>query len=533
VKKKLIIAVSIITLIFVASGTFIFVNLRLLASQERLRDGQDEVLDSYSDIMVWLRSAQAELYRHEAGYSRDIDGLAENILKIEDALSGIKEGYRSIDSASCNDCHSVGSKVASLEMRLYHASEHLRKYEEKISLIATARDVNLVESWENEATREGDKLLRVITGASEATARMNRHLDKLQMDWLERSGFSIFAAIVLSALLSLAVIIYLMRSIKRPLNMLVQGIERVSSGNYSSRVDVVSDDEIGFLAKSFNNMTCNLEKTTHERDLLEEELKELNANLEKRVFYATEELKRTHEKMLRTETLSAVGTLASGVAHELATPLASVVNYVQMIRRRTNDQDRIAAEMGIIEKELLRCRGILRGMLSFVRVPEKEKTRTDVNSVIRDLIELTRYRAKSGKITVKENLEPSLPTVMAVSGQLKQVLMNIMVNAIEAMTEGGQLEVETSVKDGGKEIAVTMSDTGRGIPSADLNRIFEPFYTSKNEGTGLGLSLSYGIVKGHGGDIEVNSEEGKGTTFVISLPVSGKGAMEEDGKEKI
>jgi two-component system NtrC family sensor kinase len=529
-KKKLIAAVGIITLIFIMSGIFIFANLRLLASQERLRDGQDRVLDSYSDIMVWLRSAQAELYRHEAGYSRDIDALAENILRIEDALSGIKAGYRSLDTASCNDCHAAAPKIASLQLRLDHASEHLRKYEEKVSLIATARDASLADSWENEASREGNKLLGIITRASEATARMDRHLGKLQMDWLGRSGFSIFAAIVLSALLSLAAIIYLMRSIKRRLDMLVQGIERVSSGNYDSKVDAVSNDEIGFLAETFNTMTSNLDKTTRQRDILEGELRELNASLEKRVSYATEELKRTHEQMLRTETLSAVGTLASGVAHELATPLASVINYVQMIRRRTDERERLAEEMSIVEKELVRCSGILRGMLSFVRAPETEKVPTDVNNIIRDLTELMRYRAKSGKVTVKESLEPSLPPVMAVPGQIKQVFMNIMVNAIEAMKEGGKLELETSMKHEGRQIAVRISDTGCGIPRSDLNRIFEPFYTSKNEGTGLGLSLTYGIVKGHGGDIEVNSEEGRGTTFVISLPVSQCGIAEPGGE---
>jgi two-component system NtrC family sensor kinase len=531
-KKKLVMGVGIITLIFFASGIFIFVNLRRVNSGEQLRDGQEKALDSYYDIMIYLKSAQAELYRHQAGYSRDIDTLAENVLKIEEALYDVKKGYGSLNAAVCNNCHEAGPKVALLQLRIDHASEHLRKYEQDLSLIATTRDLGLAGSWENKAAEEGNKLLDVVTGAAEATSRMNRHMDKLQLASIQEAGFSIFAAIILSSLLSMAVIVFLIRSIRGGLNGLIEGIERVSSGKYDSKIDVISDDEIGFLAETFNTMTGNLDITTRQRDLLEEKLRELNANLEKRVIEATEELKKTHEQMLQTETLSAVGILASGVAHELATPLSSVINYVQMIRRRTGgDKDRLSGEMSIIETELVRCRDILRGMLAFIRPPEKEKMLTDINSALSDIIELTRYRAKSGRVMVSESLEPSLPPVMAVPGQLKQVFMNIMVNALESMPEGGELGVATSLRDQGRKIAVRIADTGCGIPKGLINRIFEPFYTDKKSGTGLGLSISYGIIKGHGGDIQVESEEGKGTTFHIYLPVSDVGITEEAGKK--
>jgi two-component system, NtrC family, sensor kinase len=519
VKKKLITALGIITLIFIVSGTFIFANLRLVASQQRLRDSQDRVLDDYSDVMIYLRSAQAELYRHEAGYSRDIDGLAENVLKVEDALTAIKKGYGSLNAASCNKCHEVASRVAALRMRLSDASDHLRKYEDKISLIATSRDARLEGSWENEATEEGNRLLDIIAGAAEATARMNRHMDKLQLVSLKRSGFSIFIAIILSALLSLAVITLTIRSIRDRLRGLISGIERVSSGDYSSKVNVGSGDEIGFLAKAFNAMTDNLDRTTSQRNLLEAELRELNNTLEKRITKATEELKRTHEQMLRTETLSAVGTLASGVAHELATPLSSVLNYVRLIKKRNDAGDGTAAEMDIIERELVRCRDILRGMLSFARAPEKEKIAADINGILHQVVELTRPQTRSRRISVRENLDASLPSIPAISGQLRQVFLNVIMNAIQSMPWGGELEVTTSLIEQGRKVAVRISDTGSGIPGSDMNRIFDPFFTSKKEGTGLGLSISYGIVKGHGGDIEVESEEGRGTTFTISLPV--------------
>jgi signal transduction histidine kinase len=536
-KKKLITGVGIITIIFVVTGVFIFSKIRLVTSSEEIRDSQEKVLDKYSDIMIHLRGAQADLYRHEAGYSQDIDALAENILKVEDTLSAIRTSYARLESGSCNSCHAVGPKVAALLARLDEASDHLRKYEQKISIIATTRDIRLAISWENEATEEGNRLLHIVDGAAEATAVMTRHIDKLQLASLERSGYAIFIAIILSALLSLAVILSLMRSMREGLSKLIGGIEKVSSGEYGSKVDIASDDEIGFLANKFNGMTDNLNDVTRQKDALMEELRQLNNDLDARVREAAEELRITHEQMRRTETLSAVGTLASGVAHELATPLGSLLSYVRMIRKSNKGGDGIAAEMGILENELVRCRDILTGMLSFVRAPEKEKIPTDINAMLHEIVQLTTHQTRSRKISVSESPDPSLPLIPAVPGRLKQVFLNLIINAIQAMPGGGQLEVATSFGSEAKKVYVKISDTGCGIPESDINRIFEPFYTNKDEGTGLGLSISYGVVKGHGGDIEVESEEGRGTTFVISLPVSGGGITEnaveeEDGATK-
>ncbi len=531
-KKKLITGVGIITIIFVVTGVFIFTKLRLVTSSEEIRDSQEKVMDKYGEMMIHLRSAQADLYRHEAGYSQDIDSLAENILRVEDALSAIRTSYASLEAASCNSCHPVGPKVAALLMRLDYASDHLRNYEQKISIIATTRDIKLATSWENEATEEGNRLLNIVGGASEATAAMTRHIDKLQLASLEQSAYSIFIAIILSALSSLTVILLLMRSIGEGLNKLIGGIEKVSSGEYGSKVDVSSDDEIGFLANKFNGMTANLDEVTRQKDALMEELRQLNNSLDERVREAAEELNMTHEQMRRAETLSAVGTLASGVAHELATPMGSLLSYVGMIKKSKEGGDGIAEEMGIIEKELMRCRDILTGMLSFVRPPEKERIIMDVNVMLREIIQLTKHQTRSRKISVSESLDPSLPLIPAVPGQLKQVFLNLIINAIQAMPGGGQLEIATSFASEAKKVYVKISDTGSGIPKSDINRIFEPFYTNKKEGTGLGLSISYGVVKGLGGDIEVESEEGKGTTFIISLPVSRGGIAEEAGKDE-
>jgi two-component system NtrC family sensor kinase len=250
------------------------------------------------------------------------------------------------------------------------------------------------------------------------------------------------------------------------------------------------------------------------------DLQELNSDLELRIREAKEELRVTHEHMLRNETLSVVGTFASGVAHELSTPLSSIISYFEMIRGGLAAHTRLAEDVDIIESELHRCRNILRDMLNFARPPEKDKIVTDVNSIILDLLALVRYQTEYKKVSITEHLDPGLPGIMAVPGQLKQVFMNIIVNALQSMPEGGELTVSTAAAQDGENITVSVLDTGCGIPEAEMNKIFHPFYTSKKAGTGLGLSISYGIIKAHGGDIEVRSEPGKGTIFSIYLPAA-------------
>jgi two-component system NtrC family sensor kinase len=262
---------------------------------------------------------------------------------------------------------------------------------------------------------------------------------------------------------------------------------------------------------------------TLQKDQLMEELQELNSSLEKRVAEATEELRSAHEKMLRNETLSAVGTFASGVAHELATPLSSIISYFQMIKGKGLVSDELQQDCGIIEAELLRCKGILGGMLDFARAPEREKVPTDVNHLIDDLLKLIGYQKEYKGIAVQKRLDAALPPVLSIPGQLRQVFMNIIMNALQSMPGGGALSLSTSSAEEGKSVVIRVTDTGSGIPENELNKIFQPFYTTRQSGTGLGLSISYGIIKAHSGDIEVESTPGKGTTLTITLPVAEQG----------
>ncbi len=512
---------GLITLIFIISGVFILNNLHVITSSHELKEQQEEIMSRYNNILINLKGAQAELYRHQAGYTRDINILVDSVLQLEEILALTKNDYKKlVGNTSCDSCHPAQGKFDTIMSMFEQTDFLLKKYKAKISRIVTLSDFDLSRALDIDATKDGEEIIDKMNTLRHAALKMNEKMEAFQVAAIQRATYSIIVAIVISVLLSLIIVFIIMRSITGPVRELVKGIENVASGEYDSKVTITSHDEIGFLAQTFNTMTDNLNRMTVQKESLMQELQSLNNDLERRIEEAKEELRTTHERMLHSETLSVVGTFASGVAHELATPISSVISYFQMIKGKLSAQEQLGEDIDLIEAELHRCKSILRGMLNYARVPENEKTMTDVNAIIRELLSLVKYQTEyKKKIAITEDLAPHLPSISAVPGQLRQVFMNIIVNALQSMPGGGDLGISTSATADSRNIVVRMSDTGCGIPESNINKIFHPFYTSKESGTGLGLSISYGIIKGHGGDIRVKSELGKGTTFSISLPV--------------
>ncbi len=239
---------------------------------------------------------------------------------------------------------------------------------------------------------------------------------------------------------------------------------------------------------------------------------ELYRSLEKQMV----ELKKAQEQLIQAAKLAAIGELAANVAHEINNPLTSIIGFVELMKEY-DDMELIKNRLEIIEHESIRARDIVRELLNFARKRPLQLSDVDINSLLREVSLLTRAQAKTGRVEIIEDYG-DVPKIIGDSNQLKQVFVNIINNAIHAMPDGGKLHIITSQN--GNDIVVIFRDTGHGIPADILPRIFEPFFTTKREkGTGLGLSISYRIIEDHGGRIEVESEEGKGTTFIIRLPV--------------
>lgn len=227
-------------------------------------------------------------------------------------------------------------------------------------------------------------------------------------------------------------------------------------------------------------------------------------------------------KLIQAEKLAAVGEMAAGIAHELNNPLTTVTGFTELVLDELPDDSVFRVDLGLVLKEARRARDVVRRLLDFSRSSESERTRADLNELLDDVLSLTNHLMRTSGVQLDVSLGNKLPWVIVDRNQMKQVFLNLFHNALQAMPTGGRLVVKTGKrqKDGRKWVTTTIADTGDGISEEDRERIFEPFFTTRSEegGTGLGLSVTYGIVSDHGGEIDVESELGKGTNFIVRLP---------------
>lgn len=231
---------------------------------------------------------------------------------------------------------------------------------------------------------------------------------------------------------------------------------------------------------------------------------------------------RLEDQMVQTEKLTSLGLLAAGVAHEVNTPLAVISNYIQMLAKQIPADDPRQKTIERIVKQTFRASEIVNNLLNFSRTGGAEPVEVDLNYVLEETLTLVQHPFKAASITVVRNYAEQLPVVLGSTTRLQQVFLNLFMNARDAMPGGGMLEVRTGAHNGSVEVEVV--DTGAGIPAEHLHRIFDPFFTTKStgRGTGLGLSVSYGIIKEHAGKVDVRSTPGKGTSFRLEFPVARK-----------
>ena len=252
---------------------------------------------------------------------------------------------------------------------------------------------------------------------------------------------------------------------------------------------------------------------------LYEETKRWSEELEHKIEERTQELRTAQEQLLQSEKLASIGQLAAGVAHEINNPMGVILGFAQGILKTLPEDALLRKPLTTVEKESLRCKRIVQNLLDFARRSEPTLHLININKLIDASCELVEHPISLQDVKLIKGYDPALPSIMVDPNQLQQVFINIMLNAYQAMPNGGTLHITT--RKVGSDLQVIFTDTGTGIPPEKIQNIFDPFFTTKEvgEGTGLGLSVSYGIVKAHGGDIEVESQAGKGTTFVIKLPL--------------
>jgi two-component system NtrC family sensor kinase len=291
-----------------------------------------------------------------------------------------------------------------------------------------------------------------------------------------------------STLLAVMIAIPISRSITKPVETLAEANEKVALGDRTVSVRVQGAGELAILARSFNSMV--------------------------------ETLRTTEQQLIQSEKLASVGQLAAGVAHEINNPLGTILLFSDIMRKELPPEDPRRNDVKMIIDEATRCKIIVSDLLNFARQNEVLAQATDVNTLLKETIDELSIQPIFDGVAVITELDPELPSIQADPAQLREVFINLMTNAAEAMEDGGSLTVSTEIGEDAM-IKIAFQDTGCGIPEENLSKIFTPFFTTKpiGKGTGLGLAIVYGIIKMHRGQIYVESEVGVGTTLTVTLPV--------------
>jgi signal transduction histidine kinase len=330
------------------------------------------------------------------------------------------------------------------------------------------------------------------------------------------------------ALVGIGVSYFIASGIVKPVEHLVKITDKVASGDLSQKVEISSKDEIGLLASRFNQMTKGLKQLMDEKEGVMIELKDLNKKLSSindELVQRNEQLKDTQEQLIRTEKLAAVGTLASGVSHELRNPLSAIKNAVFLLKRKLSRKvmpdidEKVIQFLDIMDKEIDRSTRIINDLLGFTRVAKPTRIRSDIRIVINEA--LSRLKIAEN-IKLSKDLQSDLPMITIDANQIGQVLINLIENACQAMTDGGELQISTRKSKIFVEIEI--ADSGCGISEKEIKKIFDPLFTTKPKGIGMGLAICHGIIDKHNGTIEVKSLEGKGTNMIVKLPLEDKDA---------
>ncbi len=380
----------------------------------------------------------------------------------------------------------------------------------------------------------GEKItggVRVVSSLDEAQSYLSNKRDRA----FTLTFFSILAILITLTLL-------FGKLVGSPIQKLVEAISRAEKGDLETEAQIQSQDELGELGKHFNRMLKTIREAHRQNVQLLSQVNQFNEELTRRIEAATFELATRNDELRllnealfesqrqlgQSEKLAALGQVAATMAHQIGTPLNSISGYIQLMLQEGNllstDRDR----MKIIESQVDRLADSVKNLLSFTRQPKPELKPLDVNEILRELIHLSEPWVFSRNVKFFSSLSPGLPKVLGDPTHLQTLFLNLITNALDAMPHGGTLMIKTqevpspATPEPRKSLKISITDTGIGITEESKKRIFDPFFSTKKigEGTGLGLAICEKIIKEHFGSLDVESEVGKGSTFLVYIPIS-------------
>jgi len=520
------ILLSVIIAVVVIEGIFLYLNIRSL-SQQMIEKTEEEAFNLSETIRLSIRNAMIMDRRDE--YQRIIDDVAQR-KGITEVRIFNKQGEITVSSdrskvgtvvdkkaEACYGCHREGEAKVLLpsdsKTRVYHT--------ERGSLLG------LINPIYNESSCYAcHPRTTYVLGVLDTTISLEDFQREKAQIYKQMLISGVISVIILSLLLSLL----LTRFVNRPIRKLLAATKTAAHGNLDQTVSIRSHDELGELSGSFNNMISELKRS---RDAIEE----WTQTLEHRVQERTQELQQVQDQLIRAGKMAALGELAAGVAHEINNPLTGVLTFSSLMLKKVDENNPWKKDLENIVQQTTRCRNIVRGLLDFARQRKPDKKEWDIHTLIDRTVTLVENQARFQNIKIVKEFKTDIGMLFVDGDQIQQVFMNIIINAADAMAgDGGTLTIKTNMKDGMAEVSFT--DSGCGMPKEHLSKLFAPFFTTKEtgKGTGLGLAISYGIIQSHNGEIDVESEVGKGSTFRIRLPIEKRngelGRSGEEGKER-
>ena len=519
-RRRIVLSLILLFALF-ATGAIV-ASWYVTGATEQLRQLVDlhEVEGLRRNLVISVQAALADLYTTNTPMARTLDGIVANVEDLDSAAD---------ECASCHHRPEIAAKLA-------ETRDLIEDYKTALSHYVTASaNRERIDRIELEAAGIGNQILEHTAGMSEAASATLDLITERAISRIKRVRIILLITIVLTTCLCIGVSSYLVRSVTRPIGRLVGATEIIASGDLSHRVEDVKEAEFGELAKHFNAMSAALHESYAR-------LKSTNVDLQREISVRRKAEKHSQElqaQLLHAQKMEALGTLSAGIAHEFGNSLQIIQSCLDRLATKADSEDDGQPELEIIGDATQRGAGLARRLLTFGRKVETRLLPIDMNEQLRH-VKTILDRTLPETIEIQLSLADDIVSVRADRAEIEHVLMNLALNARDAMPEGGLLRMETSLVDAknlptlgdgagedGIWVLLRVSDTGHGMDGATLGRIFDPFFTTKGvgAGTGLGLATVYGIVKGCGGRVGCKSEVGRGTVFEIHLPGMSEGSL--------
>ncbi len=523
-KKRIIGSLALIFVLFLAGSLAVVYNLSSTTARLRHLISLHEIEDIRQDLNLSVQRVLTYVHASEDVFTDNINEVIQNCNILDEAIE------------RCYSCH----HRPAIQKELDAMRQLGKQFQNRLSyLITTVRDSPWRQRNQREADITGTQLLHKVQDMVNRAALTIQDQTTLAMSRINRSHTFIALTLIITLLVALAIAQYLILTTVRPIEALLTATRRIADGELGYETDYKAPDEFGELIATFNAMSRSLAEK-------EAENRRLTTSLEQKI----QELEQTQRQLVETEKLTALGTLAGGIAHDFNNILCGIISNITVLKRGQRRDTSQYALLETIEQAGFRAADLVQQLLTFARQGIGTVQMLSVNTHVNNIIKLLQASLPPS-IGLSLELEKDLPQIAGDPTRLEQVIMNLCLNARDAMPNGGELTIRTSTTElddnfrtihpearPGRYVTIDIADTGEGMDEQVKARIFEPFFTTKpfGKGTGLGLAIVHGIVKSHQGFCIVETQPGQGSRFTIYLPVDSPliahaGEVNEKGED--